>query len=130
MWPTHHMFTKMHQRCTKFPNVASQKSRLILTYQLTYLPTYLPIYLPTFLPTYLPTDLPTYPPMMGQIRAIDFVKIKCCGMNKSKLVDGYVLKTQKTSTSYPMQVSPVRILFINQDIRHYAKLTNIMMLVF
>ncbi len=55
-----------------------------------------------------------------QIRAIDFVKIKGCGMNKSKLVDGYVLKTQKTSTSYPMQVSPVRILFINQDIRRLS----------
>lgn len=55
-----------------------------------------------------------------QIKAIDFIKIKGFGMNKSKLTDGYVLKIQKTSTSYPLRVSPVRILFINQDIRRLS----------
>lgn len=55
-----------------------------------------------------------------QIKAIDFIKIKGFGMNKSRLTDGYVLKIQKTSTSYPLQVSPVRILFINQDIRRLS----------
>jgi len=55
-----------------------------------------------------------------QIKAIDFVKIGGSGINKSRLVDGYVLKTQKTSTSYPFQVSPGRILCLNQDIRRMS----------
>jgi len=55
-----------------------------------------------------------------QIKAIDFVKIEGSGINKSRLVDGYVLKTQKTSTSYPFQVSPARILCLNQDIRRLS----------
>lgn len=55
-----------------------------------------------------------------QIKAIDFIKIEGSGINKSRLVDGYVLKTQKTSTSYPFQVSPARILCLNQDIRRLS----------
>ncbi len=52
-----------------------------------------------------------------QLKAIEFVKIEGSGMNKSKLVDGYVMRSQKTSTNYPIQISPVRILCINQDLR-------------
>jgi len=55
-----------------------------------------------------------------QIKAIDFVKLQGSGINKSKLVDGYVLKTNKTSVSYPTQVSPARILCLNQDIRRLS----------
>jgi len=55
-----------------------------------------------------------------QIKAIDFVKIEGSGVNKSKLVDGYVLKTHKTSSSYPTQISPARILCLNQDIRRLS----------
>jgi T-complex protein 1 subunit alpha len=55
-----------------------------------------------------------------QIKAIDFVKIPGSGINKSKLVDGYVLKTHKTSVSFPTQVSPARILCLNQDIRRLS----------
>ena len=55
-----------------------------------------------------------------QLKAIDFVKIEGSGINKSRLFDGYVLKTQKTSTSYPSHVSPVRILCINQDLKRLA----------
>ena len=35
-------------------------------------------------------------------------------------MDGYVLKTQKTSTSFPQKISPARILFLNQDIRRLS----------
>ena len=55
-----------------------------------------------------------------QLKAIDFVKIQGSGINETKLTDGYVLKTHKTSTSYPSQVSPVRILCLNQDIRRLS----------
>ena len=55
-----------------------------------------------------------------QIKAIDFLKIQGSGINKSRLMDGYVLKTQKTSTSFPQKISPARILFLNQDIRRLS----------
>lgn len=55
-----------------------------------------------------------------QLKAIDFLKIEGSGINKSRLVDGYVLKTQKTSTSYPVKISPARILCLNQDIRRLS----------
>jgi len=55
-----------------------------------------------------------------QLKAIDFVKIEGSGINRSRLFDGYVLKNQKTATSYPSHVSPVRILCINQDLKRLA----------
>ena len=55
-----------------------------------------------------------------QVKAIDFVKIEGSGINRSRLFDGYVLKNQKTATSYPSHVSPVRILCINQDLKRLA----------
>ena len=55
-----------------------------------------------------------------QLKLINFVKVQGAGINKSRFVDGYVLSTQKVSTSYPSKVSPVRILFLNSDIKRLS----------
>lgn len=55
-----------------------------------------------------------------QIKAINFIKITGKSMNNSCLIDGYVLENQKIS-SFMIPISPVRISFLNFDLRR-AKL--------